>query len=400
MKKLQLAGSLLVAILAILLLPGQADAAESLKDRVRGHILLQVEQHGEAYYVDPADDSVVYMPDGQAAYGIMRERGLGITDADLDRIPSVDNVHEMGDSPIVCEANELADRVKGRIVLQVEQHGEAWYIDPVHCQRIYMKDGAQAYEIMRYLGLGISDTDLEPLVAESSLPEFYEILSNCDYEEDGVQENIVCQVDDEMFSSFSLSRNKVTKEANLFIGLSIPDSEEYTVDNEAAAPMFVNLVCEMMAAVFIEPNVLLDKMVTFFDAVGIPLTESEKAELRQEFETEFAQNEFYAFIDGYDLRLQIIFDDAENHELIAECVTRGGEYEDIEFIAHRDYPVEGSLLGIQIGAPESPFDMILAMIIESLAADQSNWINPDPELEKNISITQKQLNSLEDFISF
>jgi len=58
----------------------------TLKARLKGRILLQVEEHGEAYYVHPKDGSVHYMKDGPAAYQIMRALSLGITNADLNRI--------------------------------------------------------------------------------------------------------------------------------------------------------------------------------------------------------------------------------------------------------------------------------------------------------------------------
>ena len=58
---------------------------------------------------------------------------------------------------------QLADELKGKILLQVESRGEAWYINPVDGKRYYMKDGAQAYQIMRFLSLGISNDDLRKI---------------------------------------------------------------------------------------------------------------------------------------------------------------------------------------------------------------------------------------------
>ena len=55
---------------------------------------------------------------------------------------------------------KFADRLKGRILLQVESRGEAWYVDPDDGKRYYMTDGASAYEIMRFLSLGITNADL------------------------------------------------------------------------------------------------------------------------------------------------------------------------------------------------------------------------------------------------
>lgn len=150
--------------LAVLLLGGLLGPFEtgavSLLDRVQGYILLQVEEHGESWYVRPETGERHYMRDGDVAYQMMRFFGLGITDADLTGIPAVATEAEMLLSSSVCDTNAVAQRLSGQILLQVEQHGEAWYVYPLTCRRIYMADGAAAYQIMRFLGLGITNTDL------------------------------------------------------------------------------------------------------------------------------------------------------------------------------------------------------------------------------------------------
>jgi hypothetical protein len=174
-----------------------------LIERVRGRILLQVESHGEAWYVNPKDDKRFYLKDGVTAYTLMREAGLGITNADLAKIPVgfedrfIDNDNDSdglgnkleqglgtdinkadtdgdgvndkaeilaGTNPLGAGAlyadNALANKLKGKIVLQVQSRGEAWYIDPSDGKRYYMRDGEAAYQIMRFRSLGITDTDL------------------------------------------------------------------------------------------------------------------------------------------------------------------------------------------------------------------------------------------------
>ncbi|MFH1712505.1 MAG: SH3 domain-containing protein [Patescibacteria group bacterium] len=141
-------------------------SSASMVDRVRGYILLQVEEHGEAWYIPPDEDYRYYMKDGATAYEMLRAFGLGITDSDLASIPSVGSTSEMDSSSSICSYNSTANRLKGKILLQVEQHGEAWYIDPDICRRIYMRDGEAAYSIMRYLSLGITNADLNKIVSK------------------------------------------------------------------------------------------------------------------------------------------------------------------------------------------------------------------------------------------
>ena len=147
-------------------LGGQYESSKkdsSLISRLKGSILLQVEEHGEAWYIYPSDSMRYYMKDGATAYSMMRSFGLGITDKDLSTIPLVDAAADIKTSTSVCSTNKIANQVKGTILLQVEQHGEAWYVDPNTCTRVYMKDGSAAYSIMRELGLGITNTDLTKL---------------------------------------------------------------------------------------------------------------------------------------------------------------------------------------------------------------------------------------------
>ncbi len=150
--------------------PGSYNEANydgDLVDRLTGYVLLQTDEHGEAWYVNPDDLYRYYMANGSVAYEMMRSFGLGITDADLAKIPLVDDVLVVDDQTGICASNASASRLAGQILLQVEQHGEAWYVDPDTCYRVYMADGDAAYDIMRYLSLGISNNDLTKLPSSS-----------------------------------------------------------------------------------------------------------------------------------------------------------------------------------------------------------------------------------------
>ncbi len=54
----------------------------------------------------------------------------------------------------------LIDRLRGRILLQVESKGEAWYVNPVNGKRYFLGKPSDAFEIMKKLGLGITNQDL------------------------------------------------------------------------------------------------------------------------------------------------------------------------------------------------------------------------------------------------
>lgn len=124
---------------------------KNIATKLKGKILLQVESHGEAWYVNPKTGSKHYMADGNEAYRIMRYLGVGITNKNLEKI----------------KANKsFAKKNSGKIFLQVEANGEAYYID-FSGNAHYLKDGSAAYSVMRDLGLGIKNTDLSKIMEGS-----------------------------------------------------------------------------------------------------------------------------------------------------------------------------------------------------------------------------------------
>lgn len=121
--------------------------------RTVGYILLQVEQHGEAWYVDPISGKRYYMKDGPTAYQMMRSFGLGVSEKDYDTMAAGDY--------------SMKNRLSGRIVLRVQAHGEAYYIHPKDLKMYYLQNGDEAYRIMRLYSLGITDVDLDKITSDS-----------------------------------------------------------------------------------------------------------------------------------------------------------------------------------------------------------------------------------------
>lgn len=165
---------------------------------VRGNILLTVEEHGEAYYVHPRNQAWYYLGRPADAFAVMREQGVGITNADLRRIP----VGLVASGGTDTDGDQLADALEtalqtnpaardtdgdgysdyteltngynpngsgtisydpafshaqsGVILLQVESAGEAWYVNPTDNKRYFLGRPADAFAVMRSLGIGIA----------------------------------------------------------------------------------------------------------------------------------------------------------------------------------------------------------------------------------------------------
>lgn len=126
-----------------LMLAGFID--EILTECLKGRILLQVEEHGEAWYVHPDLGQKYYLATPSKAFKVMQELGLGAT-------------HEF-----IASYTVYPDYVWGRILIDVDDAGKAYYIDPINKQASYLGSPAKAYSVMRELGLGISNENIRKI---------------------------------------------------------------------------------------------------------------------------------------------------------------------------------------------------------------------------------------------
>lgn len=106
----------------------------------------------------------------------------------------------LGVTPVATRAAEPS--LKGRILLDVQRRGEAWYVDPISGERVFLASGATVGDLMPQVGLGISNADLEkipvgftPIVrtekwGEDPLDQIQWDLANCDAPTEG--EEVLC----------------------------------------------------------------------------------------------------------------------------------------------------------------------------------------------------------------
>lgn len=163
-------------------------ATNNLAYQLRGRIVLQVESHGEAWYINPDNLQRYYLGRPEDAFRIMRELGLGISNRDLYRL----RIGQLVGQKLPANAGplngyfdyRLTQRLRGRIMLQVEAHGEAWYLNPVDSKRYYLGRPADAFNVMRFLGLGISDADLAKIPVNPK----YDVFTNVENTKSKVEE--------------------------------------------------------------------------------------------------------------------------------------------------------------------------------------------------------------------
>lgn len=114
----------------------------SLANSLSGLILLKVESNGEAWYVYPGNNERYFLGRPEDAFQIMRELGLGTK-------------HDFIENNTV-----FPEFVSGKILLDIEQNGEAYYIYPKDRKAYYLGRPEDAFEIMRELGLGVANNDI------------------------------------------------------------------------------------------------------------------------------------------------------------------------------------------------------------------------------------------------
>lgn len=199
--------SLLILAAALILIP-KSVSAETVSSRLKGRILLQVESKGEAWYVSPADGKRYGMGRPNDAFALMRQLGIGISNDNLKKIPvgdenlsgqdsDTDGLSDMVEDSLGTDKNSkdsdgdsfkdksellngynpkgagkiltdgvFAKKQGGKILLQVEGKGEAWYVNPADNKRYFLGRPSDAFNLMRKLGLGVSNGDLNKIAEQ------------------------------------------------------------------------------------------------------------------------------------------------------------------------------------------------------------------------------------------
>lgn len=135
----------------VTLLPMGAEARTlTLTERLSGRILLQVERRGEAWYVDPVSKQRFYLGTAADAFALLRSKGLGIRHADFVRFR---------------EASRFPARLSGRILIDVDERGQAYYILPTTMRPLRLGNAEETYQVLRQAGLGIRNRDLDMIRA-------------------------------------------------------------------------------------------------------------------------------------------------------------------------------------------------------------------------------------------
>lgn len=123
--------------------PAQAFSPTNLSSQSSGKIFLDVDNKGEAWYINPLDFHRYYLGRPMDAFNLMRNLSIGISNTDFQGISS-----------------STPTKLRGRIIIKVQDLGKAYYVNPETANLVYLGRPSDAFNLMRKESQGIKDADL------------------------------------------------------------------------------------------------------------------------------------------------------------------------------------------------------------------------------------------------
>jgi len=135
-----------IAILSFMFFLNNSEVVKAIDiNALSGRILIQAQEEGQAWYVYPNNNRRYFLGRPQEAFNIMRKLSLGVKHSFI-----VDNDY-------------YSSKYKGKILLDVDDSGKAYYIDTNLGQKHYLGRPQEAFNIMRNQGLGITKENLKKI---------------------------------------------------------------------------------------------------------------------------------------------------------------------------------------------------------------------------------------------
>ncbi|KKR22013.1 MAG: hypothetical protein UT48_C0001G0026 [Parcubacteria group bacterium GW2011_GWE2_39_37] len=119
-------------------------AVRSFAEIQRGKILLQVQDKGQAWYVNPLTNRRVFLgPTPAEAFNEIASLALGVSNATFDSY-----------------AGKAPSNLSGRFLLKVEDSGRLFYVNPADLSLVEVIGPTGALNLIQTVGVGITNTNL------------------------------------------------------------------------------------------------------------------------------------------------------------------------------------------------------------------------------------------------
>jgi len=127
---------------------------EVTKERYAGSILVEDTDFDKNYwYIDPETHERYSLEDGIDVSRLLKTFGVGIHNKDLESIAI--------DSSSTDIDYELSYKKRGQFLLQVEENGEAWYVNPLDNRRHLIQNGKKGLDTLKALAIDMSSSKLK-----------------------------------------------------------------------------------------------------------------------------------------------------------------------------------------------------------------------------------------------
>lgn len=185
--------------------------ASSLPYQMRGSFLIQVEDKGQAFYVDTNNGIKYKLDKNNTTWKTISDLSLGVSRDNLSQIPIAINKEliildsdsdglddslerAIGTNPFLSDSDndsyndllevlnhydplskgrlpineKLSKKLAGKLLLDTQGNGELWYVNPSDNLRYYISNYNELFKVIKIVGKGISNDNLK-LIADSSL---------------------------------------------------------------------------------------------------------------------------------------------------------------------------------------------------------------------------------------
>lgn len=180
------------------------DKDSDLPKKLAGKLLLRPEKNGESWYINPDKFKIYYLGQAYEAFQIVSKQGVGISDNNLDKIAissfsdgidsdkdglsdsledalgtdknnkdtdgdsyfdglEIDNNYSPFRKGKLDLDNNFASKQLGRFLIQTDNNGELWYVNPDDGLRYYISSSDSLFKVVSKVGLGVSETDFQEL---------------------------------------------------------------------------------------------------------------------------------------------------------------------------------------------------------------------------------------------
>ena len=120
--------------------------ADTLKSRYAGSIVVEDTGFAKQYwYVEPKSQERYLLKDGVSVSRLLKTFATGIKNNDLNKIAT--------STASVNVDYQLTAQMRGQLLLQVEEDGQAWYLNPLDNYRYKIDNGFKGLKTLKNLAI-------------------------------------------------------------------------------------------------------------------------------------------------------------------------------------------------------------------------------------------------------